>query len=91
MKKSVTSTEKSYNEALRNLLLINLHDWNDQSKENEMARDVACVRAKQNAHTYMVHKHEDANFENLKYDGTVWNGFIWVKIKTTGRLLSTWC
>jgi hypothetical protein len=33
------------------------------------------------AHTYVVHKHEGANFENLK--------FIWVKKKTTGRLLST--
>jgi hypothetical protein len=56
-----------------------------------MVREVACVREKQNAHTYMVHKDEGANFENLKYDGTVWNGFIWVKIKTTGRLLSTCC
>ena len=82
--------EKSYNEALHNLLLINLHDWNDQVKQNEMGRACGmCESKKKNAHTYVVHEHEGANSEYLKYDGTVWNGFIWVKIKTTGRHLST--
>jgi len=54
-----------------------------------MAREVACAREREKAHTYAVHKQEGANFENLKYDGMVWNGFIWVKKKATGRLLST--
>jgi hypothetical protein len=54
-----------------------------------MAREVACVREKKMHTRYVVYKHEGANFENLKYDGTVWNGFIWVEIKTTGRFLAT--
>jgi len=61
-----------------------------RSSRMRWAGHAACVRAKKkNAHTYVVHEHEGANSEYLKYDGTVWNGFIWVKIKTTGRHLST--
>jgi uncharacterized membrane-anchored protein len=55
--------------------------WHGRERERE--------RERESVHMYVVHKQEGANFENLKYDGMVWNGFIWVNKKTAGRLLST--